>query len=57
MNIPESIQERVKKEIDVFLQKPSQGSQTSFMNPCDICLSLGGKNLRPSLTVVDMQNV
>jgi geranylgeranyl diphosphate synthase, type II len=51
VNIPESIQERVKKEITVFCKHlPEEPGE--LYEPMRYMLSLGGKNLRPSLLLL-----
>ncbi len=51
MNIPDSIQERVKKEIDLFC-KHLPKEPYELYEPMRYMLSLGGKNLRPSLLLL-----
>lgn len=51
MNIPEAIQERVKEEIEVFC-KSLPNEPRELYEPMRYTLSLGGKNLRPSLTLL-----
>lgn len=51
MNIPESIQERVKKEIDFFCKSLPDKPQELY-EPIRYMLSLGGKSLRPSLLLL-----
>lgn len=51
MNIPESIQDKVKREIEVFCKSlPNQPHE--LYEPMRYMLSLGGKNLRPSLLLL-----
>ncbi|HTB30922.1 MAG TPA: polyprenyl synthetase family protein [Bacteroidia bacterium] len=51
MNIPDTIQERVKKEIDLFCKHlPEEPNE--LYEPMRYMLSLGGKNLRPSLLLL-----
>ncbi|HTA28421.1 MAG TPA: polyprenyl synthetase family protein [Bacteroidia bacterium] len=51
MNIPDSIQERVKKEINLFCNHlPEEPNE--LYEPMRYMLSLGGKNLRPSLLLL-----
>ena len=51
MNIPDSIQERVKKEIEVFCKSLPKEPQELY-EPMRYMLSLGGKNIRPSLLLL-----
>jgi len=51
VNIPESIQERVKKEIDLFC-KSLPDEPHELYDPMRYMLSLAGKNLRPSLLLL-----
>ena len=51
MNIPVSIEERVKKEIDFFC-KGLPKEPHELYEPMRYMLSLGGKNLRPSLLLL-----
>jgi geranylgeranyl diphosphate synthase, type II len=51
VNIPESIKERVKKEIDFFCNRlPNEPHE--LYEPMRYILSLGGKSLRPSLLLL-----
>jgi geranylgeranyl diphosphate synthase type II len=51
VNIPDTIQERVKKEIDLFCKHlPEEPNE--LYEPMRYMLSLGGKNLRPSLLLL-----
>lgn len=51
MNIPESIQERIKKEIAVFCNNlPSRPRE--LYEPMQYMLSIGGKSLRPALLLL-----
>jgi geranylgeranyl diphosphate synthase, type II len=51
VNIPDSIQARVKKEIEVFCKHlPEEPGE--LYEPMRYMLSLGGKNLRPSLLLL-----
>ena len=51
MNIPPSIQERIKKEITVFC-KSLPGEPHELYEPMQYMLSIGGKSLRPSLLLL-----
>ena len=51
MNIPESIQERVRKEIEVFCKNLPKEPHELY-EPMRYMLSIGGKNLRPSLLLL-----
>jgi geranylgeranyl diphosphate synthase type II len=51
VNIPDSIQERVKKEIEVFCKSLPKEPQELY-EPMRYMLSLGGKNIRPSLLLL-----
>ena len=51
MNIPELIQEKVKKEIDFFC-KNLPAEPRELYDPMRYMLSLGGKSLRPSLLLL-----
>ncbi len=51
MNIPDSIQARVKKEIDFFCTSLPKEPKELY-EPMRYTLSLGGKNLRPSLLLL-----
>ena len=51
MNIPESIQERVKKEINIFCKSlPDEPGE--LYEPMRYMLSIGGKSLRPALLLL-----
>lgn len=51
MNIPESTQQRIKKEIDFFCKSLPKQPQELYQ-PMRYMLSLGGKNIRPSLLLL-----
>jgi len=51
VNIPESIQESVKKEIDFFCKSLPKQPQELY-EPMRYMLSLGGKNIRPALLLL-----
>lgn len=51
MNIPESIQERIKKEITIFC-KSLPAEPRELYEPMQYMLSIGGKSLRPSLLLL-----
>ncbi len=51
MNIPDSIQERVKKELNSFCKSLPKEPQELY-EPMRYMLGLGGKNLRPSLLLL-----
>jgi len=51
VNIPESIQERIKKEIKDFC-KNLPGDPKELYEPMQYMLSLGGKHIRPSLLLL-----
>lgn len=51
MNIPELIQERVKKEINIFCKSLPAGPHKLY-DPVRYMLSLGGKSLRPHLLLL-----
>lgn len=54
MNIPESIQERIKEEIQVFCKNLPEEPRELY-EPILYMLSIGGKSLRPSLLLLTCQ--